>query len=72
MESLRLLLAMILGLTLGMWLHRPTEAKAQADVKVTITGGRMIGYTLGNGSQIVGFSCVSNDGSPECYVASIK
>jgi hypothetical protein len=72
MNSLKLALVAVSGFALGAVLFHTPAVKAQGTVKVTITGGRMIGYTLDNGSQIVGFSCIENDGSPECYVASIK
>jgi hypothetical protein len=76
MNSLKLCLALVLGIVLGA-LIRPLTTKAQsnnAGEKVTVQRVPSLGaYTatpIPQGQQVVGFSCVHGDNGEACYVAS--
>jgi len=72
-SSWKICLAAFVGFLFGVVvLHIPT-AKAQYGGSVTVQ--EVIPLTIRStmrteGSQVVGFSCVSKDGEPECYIAS--
>ena len=73
-SSWKVCLGVVIGFIFGAALfHIPTVKAQYGGASVTVQQVPFLGLrsTLrAEGSQVVGFSCVSKDGEPECYVAS--
>jgi hypothetical protein len=67
--------AVMIGFVLGALAFRTSPVRAQAGAIVSVELVPVLGLSStlqAKGAQVVGFSCVSKDGKPECYVASTR
>ena len=75
-SSWKICIAALVGFVLGALLFRtPSSAQAQGRASVTVQqllSPQGVTHIPVDGSQIVGFSCVPEDGRTDCYVASAK
>jgi hypothetical protein len=71
----KIFLVATVSFALGALVFRTPIVKAQSGANVSIELVPLLGLSStlhARGSQVVGFSCATKDGEPECYVASVR
>jgi hypothetical protein len=74
-SSWKVWVGVVIGFALGVLIFHTPTVKAQTGINVNVELVPFLGISStlrSKGTQIVGFSCTSKDGEPECYVASVR